>query len=98
MARPKANQPPDGFTTTECAVACGLSPREWEFLVKRHYAPDPPRHTSGRNSATIYDQTGLRHAALIGVFRNDGLPLLVAAQLAKEIKKELGARYYTVPS
>jgi hypothetical protein len=47
---------------------------------------------------TIYDQGGLRHAALIGVFRNDGLPLLVAAQLAQEIKNELGSRYSALPS
>lgn len=95
MARPKKNLPPDRFTSTEMAVAAGISPRNLNLLIDRGLAPDPARGSDkGKGATRVWDSFGVSQCGLIGAFHNQcGMELLLAAKLAHALAEEFGAAY-----
>ena len=83
--RPKANQAPDGFTTSEMTIAAGIAQRDWDKVVRTGLAPAPARGSPGRSGASIYNQEAFRHTALIGAFHNAGMPLGGSVRLTAAI-------------
>lgn len=98
MARPRKDSPPDLFTSTDLAVAAGLSLRNIGLLQDRALAPKPRSGSTGKGGNRFYDTAGIALVSLTGAIHACGVELLLAARLAASLDDELGARYGAFPS
>jgi hypothetical protein len=97
MARPRKDSPPDLFTSTDLAVAAGLTPRNFSLLQDRGLIPDA-EGGDGRGASRAWRTEGLEILAVVGALHKGGLELLPAGRLAKIIAEEFIGSYGALPA
>ncbi|MGJ5044172.1 hypothetical protein [Bradyrhizobium sp. HKCCYLRH1062] len=98
MARPRVLAD-DIFTSREIALAAGLSPRNFGFLVDEGLAPSAHEQAAdGRSGSRLYHAGALAQAALVGALHAAGFELLVSARLAAAFTDEYGASHGRLPA
>lgn len=98
MARPRKDTPPDLFTSTEMAVAAGITARSFGVLVEADLAPKAANTDYGKQSARLWNSFGLGEAAVIGAIHACGVELMMSAKIAALVIYEFSAVRGTLPS
>jgi len=98
MARPRKDAPPDRFTSTELAVAAGISARSFGVLIESGLAPEAVDEAAGKRSTRYWDSFGIGEAALIGAIHKSGAELLMSAKVAHLVIDEFVSPRGHLPS
>jgi hypothetical protein len=98
VARPRVLAD-DIFTSREIALAAGLTPRNYGFVVDEGLAP-PAREPAadGRSGSKLYHAEAMAQTALVGALHAAGFELLVSARLAAAFADEYGASHGRLPA
>lgn len=92
MARPRRDSPPDSFTSTEIAVAAGISARNLGLLRDSGLAP-PAEGGGGRGSNWTGRTSAIQRAGLLNGVAGSGMSLLPAARLTNLVAEEFESSY-----
>lgn len=98
MARPKKDLPPNVFTSTELALAGGLTPRSFATLVENDLAPAKEEDSGGKNTSGQWNTNAVGYVAMTGAFYSCGVDLLMSAKISREILGEFVSTYGFLPS
>lgn len=98
MARPRKDAPMNLFTSSELALAAGISLRNFNVLIEHGLAPPTDRDQSGKHSTRYWDQFGIGEMALTGALIRAGAELVTAARLSHMILDDFTAARGRLPS
>lgn len=91
MARPRKNTSPDHFTSTEMALAAGISARNFGVLVEAGLAPEATNTDSGKNTSRLWDRFGIGKSAVIGAVHKGGAELMMSAKIGELVVEEFAS-------
>ncbi|WP_090301884.1 hypothetical protein [Ensifer sp. YR511] len=86
------------FTSSELALAAGISLRNFNVLIEHGLAPPTDRDQSGKHSTRYWDQFGIGEMALTGALIRAGAELFTAARLSHVILDDFTSARGRLPS
>lgn len=98
MARPRKDVPMNLFTSSELALAAGISLRNFNVLIEHGLAPPTDHDHAGKQSTRYWDQFGVGEMALTGALIRAGAELFTAARLSHVILDDFTAARGRLPS
>jgi len=78
------------FSIGDAARQCGISVRRVRYLSDQGLIKEPLKSISGEICYRLYDQEHIAQIKRIKAYQDEGFTLKMAAEKAKEVKKEHG--------
>lgn len=98
MARPRKDTPMNLFTSSELALAAGITLRNFNVLIEHGLAPPTDHDQAGKQGTRYWDQFGIGEMALTGALISAGAELFTAARLSHVILDDFTTARGRLPS